>query len=638
MPDKQGRAPWQPPAPRPAPRSRSRRRATLLLALATSSLSMMLLAVAALMGGARPYAGAGGGGIIGGAGPGAAPFVVGSPGPAPMVSSPGGAPASAPPALPAPPRPPARLSWARYASIIVWGYQVDVLDSAGGTVESVRLIGDSERSLLIRRFSHLRENERYRYRVTPIGTGGEDLSKLLRQGEQAQEGSFYFDVQAEPPSAIAIVAPRAGEVSRDPRPTVSWTAAVDPDPNDSITYEVEMSQVAPRARDFATTRTGDTAIRFDAPLDENTTWHFRVTAVDTTGLRSAATEWQQFVVDAIAEPPSIPAQLAVEVSTTRISFSWQPALDPDPGDSVAGYLFEVAQSEQLAAPLIAETVDAPGFVLDAAKVEPDTKYYARVLAVDRSGMRSEPSPPLPFALAGERVLRPPQPATKTALTVDEGLSWTPTNGPEEVTTYEVNVEDASDAPSEPINRMTDKAYLSLRDINGLRIGGAYRFRVRSFGDRGLRSDWSPFVEITIENRPPGAPRELRVERPEPGSSDGVGAGDALSWQAATDPDNIAPFVPADGPRLTYELQVATDRGFSALLHRRSELTAEKQVIAADVGLCQALQVTTATPLYWRVRAVDAQGLGSEWALPPNGFVLKRERNWLGRAKRYCPYD
>ncbi|MBD3166212.1 T9SS type A sorting domain-containing protein, partial [bacterium] len=277
----------------------------------------------------------------------------------------------------------------------------------------------------------------------------------------AYGGPWSFEVYIpDVPSAFSLISPADGEVLETDTPTVTWEAAVDPDPDDTVTYTViwsidDESFVDPdsaagiaetsysfgdagvlnrgdvefrRVRRPAPSRTaqkgGKTALpgrgapigNLDEVLPDDVTIYWYVRAVDTNtdGTLSDqnpydGTTWS--FATAVPQPPSAPEAITPEheavIMQQQVRFEWTAAVDPDP-DQVPGYRLELATDEQFTEPAVYET----GEELNA-EVEDlldDMVYWWRVLATDtntpgtwsqpRSFSMALPEAPTEFSLLG----------------------------------------------------------------------------------------------------------------------------------------------------------------------------------------------------------------------------------------------
>ena len=105
-----------------------------------------------------------------------------------------------------------------------------------------------------------------------------------------------LDFVNTPPAPFALVFPSAGEVVASLEPVLQWDPAFDPDSIDNVYYTIDFGSTIP---DQTTIDAGtDTSYTFDHPLDNNTTYYWKVRANDEYGGTSQNIGgWQTFTVD-----------------------------------------------------------------------------------------------------------------------------------------------------------------------------------------------------------------------------------------------------------------------------------------------------------------------------------------------------
>lgn len=139
----------------------------------------------------------------------------------------------------------------------------------------------------------LLENARYLWSVQ--ATDGEGLSAW-----SAPQG-FYVNAVAEAPSTPQLLAPLAGE-SLAGDGILSWAAASDPDPFDTLSYKVEVAAEAGFAAPLASVASSATSLALAslphyADLIDGARYFWRVVAIDSLGLESPAGVVGEFVYD-----------------------------------------------------------------------------------------------------------------------------------------------------------------------------------------------------------------------------------------------------------------------------------------------------------------------------------------------------
>ncbi|OHB25927.1 MAG: hypothetical protein A2X84_02920 [Desulfuromonadaceae bacterium GWC2_58_13] len=117
----------------------------------------------------------------------------------------------------------------------------------------------------------------------------------------APSQTFYVNAEEEPPSTPVLLAPADGEVVDGMVPFV-WQPSTDPDPFDAISYVLQVSEDAGFSRIvFDEILDGTSVLLGDCTgypvLDDGNVYFWRVTANDSTGLESVASDVSKFVYD-----------------------------------------------------------------------------------------------------------------------------------------------------------------------------------------------------------------------------------------------------------------------------------------------------------------------------------------------------
>ncbi|WP_457653714.1 fibronectin type III domain-containing protein [Rhodocaloribacter sp.] len=172
---------------------------------------------------------------------------------------------------------------------------------------------------------------------------------------------------------------------------------------------------------------------------------------------------------------------------------------------------------------------------------------------------------------------PPDGATDVDTTVD--LTWTAVDG---ATSYSVEV--ATDDAFTNVVASADGVSGTTTTVGPLEEGTTYFWRVRAANTAGA-GPWSGAFSFTTLTSAT-APAAVTLASPEDGAMD-VPTEVTLSWNAADGAD-------------TYDVQVATDDAFTALVTDESGLTATSLTVS---GLANN------TTYFWRVRAANTAGAG-----------------------------
>jgi len=236
----------------------------------------------------------------------------------------------------------------------------------------------------------LAENTTWYWRVMGMDIEGLWSLSYLSQADRR----FIVNAINDYPSSFSLSGPASGERVSTLTPGFTWAAATDTDPGDSLTYTLYYSTNA--AFTYVATVVGDILTQDYAPVDpliENATYYWKVYAVDSGGKWTCSLTTSVFSVNSMNEPPggfslSDPADAATVITSTPV-LTWQPAVDPDPGDTLAYTLVYSSSDALLAAEYSAVTdIAAPTFHMPA--LQEDTSYWWQVHAID-SGMMSSQS-------------------------------------------------------------------------------------------------------------------------------------------------------------------------------------------------------------------------------------------------------
>lgn len=181
-------------------------------------------------------------------------------------------------------------------------------------------------------------------------------------------------------------------------PELVFQNAVDPDVEDTLTYEVKVLDGEAIAAEYPALPEGEgtSSVQLDVALVENARYRWAVQAYDGEDV-SGWSGLQSFYVNAVEEAPSIPvlsAPLAGETLNGEGLLSWQAAVDPDPFD-VVGYLVEFAADAAFGEIALEEAVTGTSVALaglaDYGALEDGAAYFWRVKSVDGHGLASESS-------------------------------------------------------------------------------------------------------------------------------------------------------------------------------------------------------------------------------------------------------
>ncbi len=433
----------------------------------------------------------------------------------------------------------------------------------------------------------LKDSATYYYRLVAVG----------RDGQESGPGDVQEGMTApppDPPSGIQASIPAGRAVN------LEWTAS---DGEGVVNYLVERAYAADKvfsqvgevsATSFSE---GGTAA---SPLRDSTTYLYRIRAVNRVGAIGVASEPVEI---ATRPPPAAPTGLAAESLQVRcVPLSW----DIHPEEDVVRY--DVYRSDSDAGPfsfLGSSQGREKNAYLDGGQdpgaLEDDRAYFYCVRAINAVTAESDDSDvvmattrPLPPAVEGLSAV--------TGLPRRVELAWD-VSMDEKVVGYDMErAENGGDfvriARVEGLEstRYADQGDEAARFMRSsvktpLKDGTTYAYRIRAVNTADAASDWCEGVEATTKVVPE-TPKGLRA-------SEGKPRAIGLVWAANKEKD-IAQYVVESSP--------APDRGFTE---------AGRVSIDETRGLKQE-DLPPALTRYYRVKAIDVDGLESEWSEPIAG--------------------
>ncbi|GAI46226.1 unnamed protein product, partial [marine sediment metagenome] len=176
-----------------------------------------------------------------------------------------------------------------------------------------------------------------------------------------------------------------------PTPTLNWTFMGDPE-GDSISYTIDYSTSLNFDLTLTTTVT-NIPLNNHKPthnLQENATYYWRVWAIDSpAGQKTISSSTGTFRVNAVSEQPDKFSLFFTSgsIDNFNITFFWQDAVDPDPGDYIASYTLFYSTDQNFS---IKQTSSGPKFPFSATpgNLINHSTYYWYVHAYDNTGKYS----------------------------------------------------------------------------------------------------------------------------------------------------------------------------------------------------------------------------------------------------------
>ncbi len=203
--------------------------------------------------------------------------------------------------------------------------------------------------------------------VTPV---------LCNQGSY----SFQVDATSSPPASFGLISPAQGVRSTTTTVTFSWQPTTDPDPKDSVSYNLVYSIL----QNFgsSTTVSGLALTSHTVTFSDNSPVYWFVEAQDSGGNKRTSSESLRYLTIDTAKEIPLPFELlfptgSVIVDTLKPFLQWASAVDPDPLEQVRYSLDLSDRADFVGAqgiPLTDNFYQVTNNLLD------DTTYYWRVRA------------------------------------------------------------------------------------------------------------------------------------------------------------------------------------------------------------------------------------------------------------------
>ncbi|MEM2300490.1 MAG: Ig-like domain-containing protein, partial [Candidatus Hadarchaeales archaeon] len=211
--------------------------------------------------------------------------------------------------------------------------------------------------------------------------------RVKARDNAGNEGSWSsvwsFRVVAAPPATPSLIAPANGSWIEENRPTLRWTAVVDPS---GIKYVVQVDNENTFSSPLVHENVNviDNFYTLPIALPEGL-YFWRVKAVSGSGLESGWSSIWSFGVDnSIPSAPTIVSPITGENTNDNTpTLIWQRVVDP----SGIKYEIQIDNDENFTSPFLTrDNLTNENYVLENAL--PDGKWYWRVRAVDGAGHAS----------------------------------------------------------------------------------------------------------------------------------------------------------------------------------------------------------------------------------------------------------
>ncbi len=410
--------------------------------------------------------------------------------------------------------------------------------------------------------------------------------------------TFGFRVYIpEAPGAFTPALPEDGATVENDTVTVFWHPAVDPDPNDVLTYTVSWRSmpgwpvyISAETTDTSLTITGMEDQLDELPDDVTITWI--VVAEDQFGNSTEATPAEGWSFDIHVPEPPEPFSLIEPIDgdtcwTGDTTLVWNSTTDPDP-DETLEYVLWIANDAAFSTNLDSVTLEDTTYTL--TDLPDDTPYWWKVRAQDTNSEGTWSTETgsfevfIPEAPSTFNLLSPLNNVTLDTPNVD--ISWqAATDGdPNDPLTYWVWW-----AENEAFTISVDSIEVAGQNtvLMGLSDDTQYWWKVRA-QDGYTEGTWSTQT-WSFSVGVPQSPYPFSLLEPENGDTIWTATTNLFTWESTSDPDPDESFA--------YHFQVATDQFFTNLF--------DEQILDADTG-ATVENLEDDTRYWWRVIAIDEQ--------------------------------
>jgi fibronectin type 3 domain-containing protein len=250
----------------------------------------------------------------------------------------------------------------------------------------------------------------------------------------------------------------------------------------------------------------------DAKLKDNTTYFYKIQAVDRDDLASPMST----PVKATTKPvPAVPRGFVAESGKARsVPLTWNRNDEKD----IRSYRIHCAEKEGGPYRTIAETADTSTTHIG---LKDKTTYYYKIMAVDRDSLESGFSPVV-SATTKPRPRKPTGAAAESGLPRRIELTWNP-NPESDIARYTIARREGRIGAFKDVAQRRENAHID----ENLGDGKTYQYTIKAVDADGLTSDASESLQATTKSAP-AAPRGLTVE---PG-----GGALVLHWNTSPEPD------------------------------------------------------------------------------------------------------
>ena len=415
--------------------------------------------------------------------------------------------------------------------------------------------------------------------------------------------SFVLNTKEEKPLAFNLHTPANKKTTYKLKPKFKWEKSGDRDPSSTLKYRFELAEDKEFKNIIATEVTNTTGITLKESLDNNSTFFWRVTAIDNTGLETRSKKIFEINIDSTPSVVNFLNKNGQEIMHNDGAFSWSKSKDPNPKDKIS-YQLEISDSENFDNIIL--SLKDYNFVKKSiskisgiAKISENKLYYARVRATDNNGFQSDYSKPLSFVynikndppLIDKQQLSPVDNTIikdKKAITFTFSAKDPDYNDKAETIRYILQIDDTEFKNKKISYELTIKAGQNKITRN-LADNKKWSWRIKAIDDGNMSSKWST-VRTLIVNTKEDAPAKFKLSTPKSGIE-------------------TYKFKP------TFQWESSSDEDPGAIIKYRFELSAAADFVNPLVKeICESnsytlkKELTNQKKYYWKVTALDNTGL------------------------------
>jgi hypothetical protein len=198
--------------------------------------------------------------------------------------------------------------------------------------------------------------------------------------------SFIINGGNDAPSMVNLISPDS-VIVLTLAPEFHWTEAIDPDPNDSISYELFWMNSLETQVDSAISETNSMSLAFSLEDNAEYSWWVKSTdGEDGVSESESAIFWTDLVPEApLAFNTISPVDSAVGL-TENVTFSWDISVDPDPIDLVSYTLVYATDANDSSTYVMIPTAEETTTMSTLAN---NTEYFWWVMANDEDGLSTQ---------------------------------------------------------------------------------------------------------------------------------------------------------------------------------------------------------------------------------------------------------